>query len=111
MQRILESDFLKVLHPDIVCSIFLDRNEGQQVQVRMQLLPPEIANETPLSILFIGKAVRVLQPQSGGLPADQLGAAAVLDRLQAAPAFDAGEFESAVESIRSQVLPAAPAAS
>lgn len=70
----------------------------------MDLLPPEITGDTPLSILFIGKAVRALGQPGNSLPEDPLGAGAALDSLQAAPAFDAGQFELVIENIRAQVI-------
>ena len=71
--------------------------------MRPDLLPPGLVGETPQSILFIGKAVRVLTPANGDTMGDGLGAAAALDALQGAPAFDAAYFELVVEHIREQV--------
>lgn len=66
-------------------------------------LPPQISLETAESVLFIGKAVRVLRPLKGSILDDQLQAGPVLDQLQASGKLDAGQFEAAVDSIREQV--------
>ena len=76
--------------------------------MRPDLLPPGVLGETAQSILFIGKAVRVLTPADGDTMGDPLGAAAALDALQGAPAFDAAYFELVVENIREQVTVSLP---
>ena len=85
------------------CSSELSVADKSQMQVRMDLLPPEITDDMPVSILFIGKAVRALSQPGSSLSNDHFGAAAALDSLQAAPAFDAGRFELVIEKIRAQV--------
>lgn len=72
-------------------------------QVRADSLPPQVSPETAHSILFIGKAVRVLRPREGSVMQDQLAAGAPLEALQASPVFDAPLFESAIGDIRERV--------
>lgn len=74
------------------------------LQVRMDLLPPGITDDTPLSILFIGKSVRALYRPGRSQDATDLGAEAALNELQAAPVFDATAFELIIEAIRKKVF-------
>ncbi|KAK9868295.1 hypothetical protein WJX84_009043, partial [Apatococcus fuscideae] len=79
-------------------------------QVRMAALPPLITLKTAESILFIGKAVRVLQRSKVHLPgpplltqADLAAFAEALQALQAAPALNRTHLEQTIEDIRTAV--------
>ena len=76
----------------------------------MAALPPQVSVPIAESILFIGKAVRVLQQPPGAarrhdlLPQSDVAAfSAALHRLQQQQLFNQMEFERTVEAIRTKV--------
>lgn len=82
----------------------------QGFQVSMQALPPAVTVTIAESILFVGKAVRVLQRPTGPLKnhdlllqSDALSFAKALRQLQQEDVFDQIGFERTVELIRTTV--------
>lgn len=80
------------------------------LQVSMQALPPGVSVSIAEAILFVGKAVRVLQRPTGPLRSHELlphsqsmAFAEALRRLQQQPVFDDISFEHTIEHIRSKV--------
>ncbi|KAK9803977.1 hypothetical protein WJX72_009639 [[Myrmecia] bisecta] len=76
-------------------------------QVAVAELPPHITLSTAESILFVGKAVQVLQQPPGAVGAhgllpqnDALAFADALRTLQQQPSFNQNDFERTVEAIR-----------
>lgn len=79
-------------------------------QVSMQALPPGVSVSIAEAILFVGKAVRVLQRPTGPLRSHELlphshsrAFAEALRRLQQQPVFDDISFQHTIEHIRSKV--------
>lgn len=79
-------------------------------QVSMQALPPNVSVSIAESILFVGKAVRVLQRPTGPLKShdllpqsDAISFAQALRQLQQQEVFDQIGFERTVEVIRTKV--------
>lgn len=79
-------------------------------QVAVEQLPPEVSVGAAESVLFAGKAVRVLrQPSKAAmegclLPAeDALNIAEAIRRLQNQPVFNGIAFERMVEGVRGKV--------
>jgi len=79
-------------------------------QVSMQALPPNVSVSIAESILFVGKAVRVLQRPTGPLKShdllpqsDAISFAQALRQLQRQEVFDQIGFERTVEVIRTKV--------
>ena len=84
----------------------------QGFQVSMQALPPGVTVSIAESILFVGKAVRVLQRPTGPLAnldllpqSDAISFAQALRQLQQQDMFDQIGFERTVDLIRSKVGP------
>lgn len=84
----------------------------QGFQVSMQALPPGVTVAIAESILFVGKAVRVLQRPTGPLKnhdllpqSDAISFAKALRQLQQEDVFDQIGFERKVELIRTTVRP------
>lgn len=82
----------------------------QGFQVSMQALPPNISVSIAEDILFVGKAVRVLQQPTGPLKShdllpqsDTVSFAQALRKLQQQELFDQIGFERTVDMIRSKV--------
>ena len=82
----------------------------QGFQVSMQALPPGITVSIAESILFVGKAVRVLQKPTGPLKShdllpqsDAISFAQALRHLQQQDVFDQIGFERTVDLIRTKV--------
>lgn len=82
----------------------------QGFQVSMQALPPAVTVTIAESILFVGKAVRVLQRPTGPLKnhdllpqSDAISFAKALRQLQQEDVFDQIGFERTVELIRTTV--------
>ena len=82
----------------------------QGFQVSMQALPPGVTVTIAESILFVGKAVRVLQRPTGPLKnhdllpqSDAISFAKALRQLQQEDVFDQIGFERTVELIRTTV--------
>lgn len=82
----------------------------QGFQVSMQALPPNVSVTIAESILFVGKAVRVLQRPTGPLKSHDLlpqrdanDFAQALRQLQQQEVFDQIGFECTVETIRTKV--------
>ena len=82
----------------------------QGFQVSMQTLPPNVSVSIAESILFVGKAVRVLQRPTGPLKShdllpqsDVISFAQALRHLQQQEVFDQIGFERTVEVIRTKV--------
>ena len=80
------------------------------MQVSVAALPPQVSVPIAESILFIGKAVRVLQQPPGAarrhalLPQSDVAAfSGALHRLQQQQLFNQMEFERTVEAIRTKV--------
>ena len=80
------------------------------LQVSVAALPPQVSVLIAESILFIGKAVRVLQQPPGAarrhdlLPQSDVAAfSGALHRLQQQQLFNQMEFERTVEAIRTKV--------
>lgn len=76
----------------------------------MQALPPNVSVSIAESILFVGKAVRVLQRPTGPLKShdllpqsDAISFAHALRQLQQQEVFDQIGFERTVEVIRTKV--------
>lgn len=79
-------------------------------QVSMQALPPHVSVSIAESILFVGKAVRVLQRPTGPLKShdllpqsDAISFAQALRQLQQQEVFDQIGFEHTVDVIRTKV--------
>ena len=79
-------------------------------KVSMQALPPNVSVSIAESILFVGKAVRVLQRPTGPLKShdllpqsDAISFAQALRQLQQQEVFDQIGFERTVEGIRIKV--------
>ena len=82
----------------------------QGFQVSIQALPPNVSVSIAESILFVGKAVRVLQRPTGPLKShdllpqsDVISFAQALRHLQHQEVFDQIGFERTVELIRTKV--------
>ena len=80
------------------------------LQVSMQALPPGVSVSIAEAILFVGKAVRVLQRPTGPLRHHELrphshsrAFATALRQLQQQPVFDEISFQHTIEHIRSKV--------
>ncbi len=80
------------------------------LQVRMAALPPLISLKVAESILFIGKAVRMLQASKSHLAGpplltqtDLAAFSDALQRLQASPTLNRTQLEHTIEDIRSTV--------
>jgi hypothetical protein len=80
--------------------------------VALAELPPDVSLPTAETVLFIGKAVRVLkQPMSSAAShqalrahAEILGFSQALHRLQRQEAFSAVQFDHCIEAMRAKVL-------
>ena len=87
-----------------------NRHEGCDGQVKIAALPPLISLKTAESILFIGKAVQVLQASRSHLPGSPLLTqtdlatfASALRDLQAATQLNRTHLEHTIEDIRTAV--------
>lgn len=73
-------------------------------------MPPQVPLAVAQSVLFVGKAVRILRNYSSGTaseellpPEDELAFSTALQQLQQCSEFDQLAFEAVVEGIRRKV--------